>query len=229
MRRVRWSSLPPVVTAALLLVATLGQARSSGEAGGAEAEAHLARVASVIDAVPYRIDRWIGRDVQPTQAATDLLRPNRILQRTFTDPDDGSWFSVLIVHCRDARDMLGHYPPNCYPANGWASAGQRDERWGQGERGVPARVYHFSQRRGTEREGLVILGLFATPSGAARVGPDLRLVDEASRSRTDTAWGVGQVQVIMPEATPEDVRARMWEAARAALDPVLTAMTRGTR
>jgi len=25
----------------------------------------------------------------------------------------------MIVHCGDVRDMIGHYPPVCYPANGW--------------------------------------------------------------------------------------------------------------
>lgn len=225
----RWMrGLPPVVSAIVLAIAAAGNIRPAES--GAEAAAHLERVAAVIDAAPYRIGRWIGRDVEPTQAATNLLRPNRILQRTYTDPDDGSWFSVLIVHCRDARDMLGHYPPNCYPASGWAEAGARDVSWeGSGVSAAPARAYEFRRRRGVERDGLVILGLFATPFGATRLGPGLELVDEASRSRVDTAWGVGQVQVITTDAADEAERAEMWAAARTALAPVLDAMTRGAR
>mgnify|MGYP007071125856 CR=1 FL=1 len=27
--------------------------------------------------------------------------------------------NVAVVQCRDARDMGGHYPPICYPGQGW--------------------------------------------------------------------------------------------------------------
>ena len=52
--------------------------------------------------------------------AQELLRPNAIFSRRFQRPGEIG-VHVLVVHCSDARDMIGHYPPICYPSSGWVS------------------------------------------------------------------------------------------------------------
>ena len=76
---------------------------------------------------------------------------------------------LLVVHCSDARDMHGHYPPICYPAHGWSSAdrGEPSECTVRvGHRDLRMRIYNF--RRSSEvgsTQRLRILNVFQLPDG----------------------------------------------------------------
>ena len=99
------------------------------------------KVASAIDAIPYRVGNWIGTDIEAPREAVKLLRPNRLLQREFVDPSTRERFNVLVVHCGSLDDMLGHYPPICYPAHGWRpdeDLGARKTTFELGRSAVPS-------------------------------------------------------------------------------------------
>src|SRR5947207_4217407 len=92
-----------------------------------DVEPYHARAAAAVKAVPYVIGYWTGKDDEIPSAAQKLLRPNAILSRTYSDNDPGRGgiyrtrrrdASLLVVQCRDSRDMVGHYPPICYRAHG---------------------------------------------------------------------------------------------------------------
>ena len=59
-------------------------------------------------------------------AAEQLLHPNCKIDRRYTSSSLSSTgnpaqASLLIVQCKDSRDMPGHYPPICYPGAGRAA------------------------------------------------------------------------------------------------------------
>src|SRR5438874_3470755 len=65
--------------------------------------------------------------------ATTLLKPNKILNRRYTDVSvenvGKNSASLLIVQCRQSGDMLGHYPPNCYPSSGHEMTYRQERDW----------------------------------------------------------------------------------------------------
>ena len=70
---------------------------------------------------------------------------------------------LFIAYSQDARSMMGHHPPKCYPANGWRSIGpskfftiNRAEG-----REVKAVSYRFSRQQGDQVELSVVNGFFA--------------------------------------------------------------------
>ena len=72
-----------------------------------------ARVKQKIDEIPRLIGKWEGTDAKPPEAAGKLLRPNVIFARRYLNSETNQWASLIVIHCRDSRDMSGHYPPYC--------------------------------------------------------------------------------------------------------------------
>lgn len=84
-----------------------------------DARPHLEAVRNAIETVPQRFEGWQSQPVEVPADALDLLQPNKILSRRYIRPGTGHEVTLLIVHCRSARDLAGHYPPVCYPSAGW--------------------------------------------------------------------------------------------------------------
>lgn len=70
------------------------------------------------DLMPMRIGQWEGTDEKVPEAAVALLKPNIILSRSYVNRSTNRTVGFLLVQCKDARDINGHYPPVCYPAHG---------------------------------------------------------------------------------------------------------------
>src|SRR5688500_4542238 len=104
-----------------------------------DAAAYHGRVKTAIGAMNYTIGDaktgiWVGQDIEPTKAAVQLLRPNIILSRRYTDTSTQDKFrtricDVLIVQCWNSRDMVGHYPENCYHNTGETLVEKRPREW----------------------------------------------------------------------------------------------------
>ena len=93
----------------------------------ADAEPYLERVRQAVGDVPASFDEWHSRPIEIPADALDMLKPNAVLSRRYTHRDTGRSVNLLIVHCRTARDLVGHYPPVCYPSIGWIQRSQRYE------------------------------------------------------------------------------------------------------
>lgn len=225
--RPRLRTLAPVVCAVLL--AALAAARFWLETPSADTTAYMARVAERIDAMPYRIGRFIGVDAEVTPGAVELLQPNRILQRRFRDPMTGEHFSLVIVHCKIAKDMAGHFPPNCYPRAGWVATKEADAiSLEAADTIVNASLYHFSLDSGLLPTQIDILNFFVVPSGPQRYGSDMRLIDLASRSAAGSRLGAAQVQIITPRGMDPATRESIWSQTMDVALPVLTEIAGGT-
>jgi hypothetical protein len=164
-----------------------------------------AAVAEQVGEYPSRIEGWSGVEVQLPAAAQQLLRPNVQFARRFTDESTGRHVSVLLIQCRDARDMSGHYPPNCYPANGWTSGGKPNvSTWSLWGRDVPVAEYSFTRREIQGDLQAVVYDFFILPSGAFVT--DMDDVRRASGDYRLRPYGAAQFQVVFEGSVPHDER-----------------------
>jgi len=83
------------------------------------AELRQAVIQEAMRETPLSIGAWIGKDIEVPPAAMEMLHTTAVFSRRYDRLTNGAMVSVLIVHVTDTRDMLGHYPPVCYPSNGW--------------------------------------------------------------------------------------------------------------
>ena len=163
-----------------------------------------AEVAKAVDNAPALIaDKWAGVKVEMPPAATQLLQPNAILSRRYSHMGDPLAVELLVVHCTDARDMRGHYPPICYPSSGWRADGSHDGTLKLNCGTVPAQFYVFKRTdgRGVER-GLRVLNLFVLPDGRVTVKQE-DIVERAAR-RAVAVLGVTQIQVVASTSVKEE-------------------------
>jgi len=213
----------PIVCAALLLGALLFGGFDAGAAVGAE-EYHE-RVREAFEEAPYRFDAWVGSDVEAPPAAIKLLRPNRLLQRRYTNLETDRVMSVLLVHCADTRDMLGHYPPRCYPAHGWSSASTEIASFELGGSMYAGTDYRFTRAANGVEQRMRVFGFFVLPDG--KIVPDMGELDKAAGRRAATRFGAAQVQVIGGEGLSEEARMDLIERFLEEFEPVIRVIARG--
>ena len=156
-------------------------------------------VARAVADVPWRIGNYMGEDVAMPSAAVEILRPNATLSRQFRK-SGGPAYTLLVIHCTDARDMQGHYPPKCYPSNGWVNDPLRSESVCQVDvQGKPLdmRVYHYQRLEGVGiHRRMRVFNCFVLPDG--RIASDVSAVADAVGRYATSVRGIGQVQVVCP-------------------------------
>ena len=111
--------LAPWLTLALLL--GMSRVLPNRSEFNPNSQQRKAEVAHAMQSIPMFIGRWVGQDKEVPKEAQKLLRPNAILSRIYTSAASPTTW-IVVVHCSDARDLDGHYPPKCYPAHGWITA-----------------------------------------------------------------------------------------------------------
>lgn len=178
-------------------------------------EGYHEQIRQAVAELPYRVGDWIGVDVPVPTSAQKLLRPNAIFSRTYRDTRSGEEVSVVLVHCRDTRDMVGHFPPVCYPAHGWTDQTDRKD-WSIDSK---TRVYAFERKSGEESQGIVVWSFFELP-GVGRVA-DMDALRRLDESRARKTLGAAQVQILFDsEVSPSDQKAAVTRF-EAVLQPVL--------
>jgi hypothetical protein len=152
---------------------------------------------------------WIGRDQEMLPQAMDLLKPNASLLRTYHHTQTGIEFGLMIFQSGDARDMGGHFPPICYPANGWVEL--EDSRvartWRISDRELPGMEYAFSMEKPTGTSRIVVHCLMLLPDGRAvrEMGPIRQFGGNHSRK----AFGAAQIQLIYDHSIDPSVREQL--------------------
>ncbi len=155
----------------------------------------LEAVRQAVMAVPYRVGRWTSTKIDIPAAAIELLHPNAILSRRFEPIDGGPSISLLLVHCTDARDMGGHYPPNCYRSAGWELVSSRRDSLTLKEKDLPVAVYMFSRFNDIGLETRIrILNVFVLPDGSST--PELNDIRKLADRVTVASLGVAQLQIV---------------------------------
>lgn len=227
---------PPLLCAGVLIGMA---AEKSGHVKPQHAEAYHARAKAAIEEMDWMIGDeqsgiWIGEEIKPTRAAIELLRPNVILSRRYVDtrerPQSHRQCSVLIVQCKDSRDMVGHYPENCYRNLGeilvdkrkrdWQVAGvpiigteysfERFERGPVGVRRVRRCVYNFLVVPG--RDGMVIVR-------------DIDGLNAAAEDYQKRYFGAAQFQFVMADELKREERDQIFETLLGDNPAVFTALS----
>lgn len=214
----RWVS--GCACAALLVVVAL-DSRARGAAG--DAAPHHARVAAIArDAMPFSIGEWVGTDDETPEGAAKLLNANAIVNRRYRNLATGETVSFLFVHCSEARDLIGHYPPVCYPSNGLTAAGAQPRDWQVAGRTVEGVRYRFENRSLASPVQTTVDNFMALPTG--EIGRDMDAVDAVARDRRVRSYGVAEFQIVttgpMSDARRDEILRTFVEQAFPLIDAV---------
>jgi len=159
------------------------------------------------------------------RSARELLSANVILSRRYHNPNTGQSVSLLLVHCKDARDIAGHYPPNCYPSQGWTQRNREDYTWGIAGDSVPVRSYLFTMERPTGDQKMRVLNTLLLPDG--ELTREMSVVRQAAADYQARFYGAGQLQVVVNSRMSPTRRQAIFERFYKAVHPALKAMRSG--
>lgn len=216
----------PVGTLCLLLAiyafGGIGQSRSAG------APQYFDEIAAQIDDVPYMIGSWVGVNLPYTDVEVQMLRPNKILQRTYQNQTTGQKASLSIVHCTDIRDMSGHFPPVCYPAHGWDFDSSQPIEISVGGTSQQARVYFFSRSNQGVREVIRIVSFFIVPN-ADGILADMKTLDQAAKNPQAAGLGAAQVQILTPASQSPETTNEMVSKIIEVVEPVIDTIEQGAK
>jgi hypothetical protein len=233
LRKFASTLLPPILSVGMLM-GIVAETRSHLQPH--DIEPYHARAKAAIDGVPYVIGTWTGKDQTVTVAAQKLLRPNAILSRVYVDSTATSPYqiraaSMLIVQCRDSRDMVGHYPPICYRAQGMTAddkyCGPRD--WTVNGTKIPGYEYQFTEVfQGQTTQTIVYNFLIVPGRGIVR---DMKGVERAAEDYQQRYYGAAQFQVVfqgLASAEPSrDQRDEIFATLIGPITPVIQTLTQG--
>jgi hypothetical protein len=206
-----------------------------GHATGASGDAFHARAKSAIQSVPYSIGQWVGNDVAVPTAAVALLKPNCILSRRYVTPpdvvdDEPIAANLLIVQCRDSRDMAGHYPPNCYPAAGMRAISSGRFSMAVGTIAVHGMEYHFAapSAGGALTEGgfdtQCVYDFFVVPGKG--IVADIGGVRASAADRDHRQFGAAQIQLVISDRYSQTQREKALADLLGKDEPLLRTLTR---
>lgn len=177
------------------------------------------RIAQALNDLPMSHGSWIGQYTEVPKAAAELLHANVVVSRSLRNIETGERVELIVVHCSDARDLLGHYPPVCYPAHGWLQRADEELNLSLGEddhtvsRGVypegagsewPCTLYRFERMSQGYSHNMAVLNYMVLPNG--QVGASMNVVDRAAADLGQRARGAMQVQVLFRDAEVEESR-----------------------
>lgn len=245
-RAALWQAMVMPAMAMLLMGGIWAQGRNYRTAPD-YAEYH-ARCRTAVASIPTQVGHWIGMEVALPLPAMKLLDPNALRNIRFTDfsPEglDGPdrRVSLMIVQCGLAKDMLGHFPPRCYPARGatlMEPASPRQWTLGEGEEAltIEGMEYHFAEPdpmradRVVEAEQApapvsgrrrVVLNFMIVPGyGIAR---DMKEVERSAEDYQERHRGAAQVQLVFDPAADLPDRLERDRIFRELLTPALPAL-----
>jgi hypothetical protein len=201
-------SLAAIIASPVLCLGLLGgmvvQQNSRLRPDDAVVRTYHERAREAINAMPPGafIDAvtWNAEPRKPETAAVRLLKPNVILSRHYVEGVTDRYprtADLLIVQCRDSRDMTGHYPPICYKNIGFELVEQKARApVDVGGESVPFTEYHFEKWSQGQPLRVCIYNFFVVPG--AGVVRDIKGVHRAAEDYERRFFGAAQFQVLIP-------------------------------
>jgi len=213
--------IPAAVTLALMVAMRFV---SFAPAEAADAAAYHEHVRDTAFSIPQQLGPWSSHDIDIPAAAVTLLKPNVMLGRNYRNEETGRSFALMLVQCGDARDMEGHYPPNCYPGNGWEVLGEEPFTITAGQRRVDGQTYHFERSLRGLPQQLTVMNVIMLPNGA--FGQGMAEVRRLAGTYRDRFYGAGQLQFVFSGEWPEDERRAVAGYFLSHLEAVMDAIMR---
>ena len=225
----RPTRIAPVI--ALLLMVLLPSLNVDELLNQKDALARNEEVANIFRNAPFRIGDWIGEKVQVPTSAIEILQPNAILSRKFERLDGGDPADLIIVHCSDARDMQGHFPPRCYRANGWDEPDTNDRQdyeMSVNGNDINIRVYHFKRFDGLGSETTTrVINFFILPNG--QFTRDINAIGRIVSRLSLSVQGVAQVQIVTSGDIPLEDSIKAAEELLSGLSSVMEILSQGRK
>lgn len=203
------------------VILVLGSAYGIGQTlpDGSEADGYHANVRKVAEDLPRTVGQWKSVDVELPDAAVALLRPNVLISRRYTDEKAGRSFSFLVVQCADARDMEGHYPPNCYPTSGWTSKGQMPIEIAVGEQQAASMDYRFERILQDGPDTIDVINLMVVPGDGFVTS--MKNIRRLGGTVSDRYFGAAQIQFVFDGSWEQEERLAAVEQIIATLEPMI--------
>lgn len=215
-----------IVALTLMLLGAIGLS-TLGRPSPADAQQYHESVQRAFRTVPLRIGTWVGTDEPLLAAAIDLLQPNAVLHRSYRDIATGQSATLLLVQCKDARNLAGHYPPICYPAHGWRLDHQSPRAWTGSGFTITGIEYEFSYGTIAGAQRMIVANFMILPDG--RTSPDMTAVYRVASDRQRRFYGAAQVQIVTDARMPEQQRQRIvLDFVEASADVLQTILSGGT-
>src|SRR3954454_25165888 len=203
----------PVLSAGLLM-GLAAENRKYLRADDPVFEGYHRSAKTAIESLPFDVGSCHALDTASDipKEATTLLKPNKILNRRYTDVSvEGlgtRMASLLIVQCKQSGDMLGHFPPNCYPSSGHEMTYRATRDWhipqpdGR-EFTIPGAEYQFVKTRNGRAERTTVYNFMIVPgSGIVR---DMDGVQAAAEDYQQRYYGAAQFQVVFNNLVNQDL------------------------
>ncbi len=161
--------------------------------------AYLERIDANAKRFPVQIGEWEGRDVRVHDAAVDILRPLVLHAREYRNQRTGQAVTLQLIYCKDAWNMVWHFPPVCFKHNGWTATFTQPRRWQVRGRRIDLVEYGFQRDVFSGGDRIVVANFMLLPTG---LGVDMDDVRAVARDPSKRTFGVGQVQLIYNESMP---------------------------
>jgi hypothetical protein len=194
---------------------------------GPDAAPYQQRVRDAGDAMPMTVGNWAAKESDLPPAAIALLHPNLKIARHYENSQTGHSVEFLLIQCADVRDLLGHYPPRCYPANGYTQQSAELRKWKVGDLTINGTRYEFQPSR-LQWMGLqVVQDFMLLPDGTTC--PDMTGVDEAARDRKKKFFGGAHVQIVSDASLPEEERNEAFQRIIGSAMPLINQIRSGVK
>lgn len=187
-----------------------------GDKTAVDYEAFHLRAANAVNGIPLTIGAWAGREEPLSDEELRVLKPNayRCIAYTDTRPiinEPSRRVLFLVTQCRQASNMEGHYPPNCYPSRGFAAVDGPEEgagnrrTWTAGNRTLTGVEYFFERRIQSRVNRTAVYNFMVLPEKGVR--PDMESVNASAEDYQQRYYGAAQFQLVfggdLAQATPQ--------------------------
>jgi len=185
----------------LALLAGMAAETAATRAVPADAEQYHAAAKAAVESIPTRVGSWSAQPETIPREAIALLKPNVIRCLKYADNDatapraQDRWASLLVDQCRDARDMNGHWPPNCYVNDGQEKTYEQQRTWVVDGLSIPGTEYHFRQPTATSSTQTAVYNFLIVPGRG--ILPDMVGLRKASEDYRQRFYGAAQFQLVM--------------------------------
>jgi hypothetical protein len=211
--------------AALIVLATLACAKAALFKASPAAESYHARIAAAVAAIPHHFGTWVSQEVPVPEAAITILRPNVTISRRYTNVATGEVATLLLVQCRDARDLFGHYPPVCYVSHGFRTVESSAGDWRLDDTDIHGMVYTFASTRPQELTSMTVYDFMILPNGTTC--RDMDGVYALARNSRRRMLGAAQLQILVSATMPHEQRDALFLTLVKANQPAINAILAG--
>lgn len=184
----------PLILALLLLLAI--DVRGYFRPVPKGARKYRAQVMAIAASLPHHFGHWRGQDVPLPQSAVSLLQPTVDFCRQFTNRLTGQAATLMIIDCSDTRNLTGHYPPNCYPGNGWILEKSTARTWKIAGYRIPGMEYKFRRGSFDTATQIYVEDFFVMPNGEFL--PTEQDFIRHAGTFNDRFFGAAQLELTLP-------------------------------